>query len=144
MNILRHAKHKPGPWGNPTARSAAVSAGPAAAMSQTNGVRNVLRLVLRTQPRSERASVLIVVLWVVFGLIAITLYFAHSMTFELRASDNRIAATEAGNAIEGARRYLTCVLSNVNQAGTLPDPAAYRAEAVPLGNAHFWIIGRAL
>src|SRR5579883_1049568 len=86
-----------------------------------------------TQSASSRrrlqGSVLIVVLWVVFGLIAMTLYFAHSMAFELRASDNRVASVESEQAIEGARRYITCVLSNVNQAGTLPDPTTYQNNA---------------
>src|SRR5579884_1382631 len=98
---------------------------------------------LRTR-NPENASVLIVVLWVIFGLIAITLYFAHSMSFELRAADNRVAGMEAEQAIEGARRYFSCVLSNINQAGTLPDPTTYLNQAVPIGNAHFWLIGRAL
>jgi type II secretory pathway component PulK len=87
-------------------------------------------------------SILIVVLWIVFGLVSITLYFAHSMTVELRASDNRVAGLEAEQAIEGARRYVTCLLSNINSPGVLPDPQAYPHEAVPVGNARFWFIGR--
>lgn len=87
-------------------------------------------------------SILIVVLWIVFGLVSITLYFAHSMTVELRASDNRLAGLEAEQAIEGARRYVTCLLSNINSPGVLPDPQAYPHEAAPVGNAKFWIIGR--
>src|SRR5271157_1069810 len=38
---------------------------------------------------SSRASVLIIVLWVAFGLVAITLYFANAMSMELKAADNR-------------------------------------------------------
>jgi type II secretory pathway component PulK len=90
----------------------------------------------------QRGSILIVVLWVVFGLIAVTLYFAHSMTMDLRASDNRTAGIEAEQAIEGARRYMTCVLSNVNSSGVLPDPATYANQAVQVGNARYWLIGR--
>jgi type II secretory pathway component PulK len=92
--------------------------------------------------RRPQGSVLVIVLWIVFGLVSLTLYFAHSMTFSLRASDNRVASMEADEAIEGARRYITCVLSNVDAVGVLPDPQTYRAEAVPVGNAKFWIIGR--
>ncbi len=91
---------------------------------------------------ARRASVLVVVMWIVFGLISMTLYFASSMTFELRASDNRIAGLEADQAIEAARRYLTCVLSNLNSPGVIPDPQSYLREAVPVGNAKFWLIGR--
>ena len=85
---------------------------------------------------------LVVVIWIVFGLISITLYFADSMTYELRASDNRIANEEADFAIDAARRYITCVLSNQNEPGTIPDPMSYASSAVPVGNAKFWIIGR--
>jgi DNA uptake protein ComE-like DNA-binding protein len=87
-------------------------------------------------------SVLIIVLWVIFGLVSIALYFAHSMTLELRASDSRVAGIEAEEAIEGARRYISCLLSNVNSPGVLPDTQSYPHEAVAVGKAHFWIIGR--
>ncbi len=87
-------------------------------------------------------SVLVVVMWIVFGLISITLYFANSMVFDLRASDNRAANIEAAEAIEGARRYITCVLSNLNGPGVIPDPQSYLREAVPVGKARFWLIGR--
>jgi DNA uptake protein ComE-like DNA-binding protein len=92
--------------------------------------------------RQAQAAILVVVLWITFGLISMALYFAHSMMFELRGSDNRVAAVEADQAIEGARRYLSCVLSNVNTVGAMPDPTTYANEAIPVGNAHFWLIGR--
>jgi type II secretory pathway component PulK len=91
---------------------------------------------------SQRGSVLIIVLWIIFGLISLTLYFANSMTFELRASDNRVAGIEAEQAIEGGRRYISLVLSNLNVPGSIPNPQVYQAEAVPIGEAHFWLIGR--
>ena len=34
---------------------------------------------------SDSASVLIIVLWIAFGLVSLALYFADSMSFELRA-----------------------------------------------------------
>ena len=92
-------------------------------------------------PRRDRGSVLVVVMWLVFGLISITLYFANSMTYELRAADNRIASYEAQQAIEAGRRYATCILSNLNQPGLMPDPQCYLHEAVPVGNGKFWYIG---
>jgi type II secretory pathway component PulK len=95
----------------------------------------------RTPPR-ERGSVLVVVMWITFGLIGITLYFANSMTFEVRASDNRVAGEEAQFAIDAGRRYVTCILSNLNQPGAIPDPSSYANSAVPVGNAKFWLIGR--
>src|SRR5437763_670642 len=94
-------------------------------------------------PRTgERGSVLIIVLWIAFGLVSLALYFAHSMSFELRASDNRVAGTEAEEAIAGAARYVSNVLANVQQPGTLPDTTTYRFAAVPVGDATFWLIGR--
>ncbi|MGO9479337.1 MAG: hypothetical protein ACLQAH_09245 [Limisphaerales bacterium] len=100
----------------------------------------------RSQPagrrRSQTASVLILVLWISIGLVAIALYFAHSMTFELRASDNRATGIAAEQAIEGAARYVGFVLSNYATNGAMPLPTQYSSEAVPVGDAHFWLIGR--
>ena len=94
-------------------------------------------------PRTgERGSVLIIVLWIAFGLVSLALYFAHSMSFELRAADNRVASVEAEEAIAGAARYVSNVLANVQQPGTLPDTNTYRFAAVPVGDATFWLIGR--
>jgi len=83
------------------------------------------------------------VLWVAFGLIALTLYFANSMSFELRASDNRAAMIEADQAIIGAARYVSNVIATVREPATLPDINNYRSEQVPVGDATFWLIGRA-
>src|SRR2546423_5322108 len=82
-------------------------------------------------------------MWIAFGLISITLYFARSMTFELRASDNRTASVEAEQAIEGAARYVGYVLTNLGTNGAVPDPTAYQREAVPVGEAMFLLIRRA-
>ena len=90
----------------------------------------------------ESASTLIIVLWIAFGLVSITLYFAHSMTFELRAADNRVCGLEAEQAIEGAARYVGYVLASFQTNGALPDHAAFRSEAVPIADSHFWLIAR--
>jgi type II secretory pathway component PulK len=92
--------------------------------------------------RSQAASVLILVLWISIGLVSIALYFAHSMTFELRASDNRATGLAAEQAIEGAARYVGYVLSNLATNGAVPDKTQFACEAVPVGDAHFWLIGR--
>jgi type II secretory pathway component PulK len=89
----------------------------------------------------QRGSVLIVVLWVSFGLVSLALYFAHSMSFELRASDNRVAGVESEQAIAGAARYVSNILANAEEPGTVPDLNTYRFEAVPVGQATFWLIG---
>ena len=90
----------------------------------------------------QRGSVLIIVMWVAFGLVSTALYFAHSMMFELRASDNRVASLEAEQGIEGAARYVNYVLTNYGTNGAVPDPTSYQREAVALGQARFWLIGR--
>jgi type II secretory pathway component PulK len=92
--------------------------------------------------RRQHASILVIVLWIVFGLISITIYFADSMTSEFRASDSRVAGIQSELAIEGARRYLTCVLSNLTDPGSLPDPSTYQNAGARVGDARFWLIGR--
>jgi type II secretory pathway component PulK len=92
--------------------------------------------------RAARGSVLIIVLWVAIGLVGIALYFANSMTYELRASDNRVSGLATEQAIEGAARYVSYVLSNFATNGAVPENTQFACEAVPVGDAHFWIIGR--
>jgi type II secretory pathway component PulK len=96
----------------------------------------------RQRPQTETGSVFIIVLWVVFGLVSITVFFGSSMSLELRASDNRASGLAAEQAINGAARYVGHILANLQTNGMTPDPASYRAEAVPVGESHFWLIGR--
>ncbi len=99
----------------------------------------------------ERGSVLVIVLMICIGLISIALYFANSMTMELRAADNRTSGLAADQAIEGAARYISSVLGSYATNGVMPDLSEYSAEAVSIGgsvkpeeNSHFWLIGRDL
>ncbi|HTL59054.1 MAG TPA: type II secretion system protein GspK [Candidatus Limnocylindrales bacterium] len=87
-------------------------------------------------------SILVIVLWVALGLVTVALYFANSMSFELRASDNGIAGLAADQAIEGGARYVLSVLALSSTNGGVPDLTSYRSQAVPVGDAHFWLIGR--
>src|ERR1035441_5666297 len=91
---------------------------------------------------SEKGSVLIIVLWVAIGLVSIALYFANSMNYELRASDNRVNGLAAEQAIEGAARYVGYVLQNFATNGAMPDNTQFKCAAVEVGDAKFWIIGR--
>jgi DNA uptake protein ComE-like DNA-binding protein len=91
---------------------------------------------------AQRGSTLVIVLWIAFGLVSITLYFAHSMSFELRASDNRVCGLAAEQAIDGAARYVSGLLANMPTNGLMLDSTTYACEAVPVGESHFWIIGR--
>jgi type II secretory pathway component PulK len=94
-------------------------------------------------PLSNRnGSVLVIVLWITLGLVTMALYFANSMALELRASDNRAASLAADQAIEGAARYVSYILAECATNGVMPDVSEYEAEAVPVGDARFWLIGR--
>src|ERR1039457_6359887 len=91
--------------------------------------------------KSQKGSVLIIVLWVAIGLVSIALYFANSMNYELRASDNRVNGLAAEQAIEGAARYVGYVLQNFATNGAMPDHTQFKCAAVEVGDAKFWIIG---
>jgi type II secretory pathway component PulK len=92
--------------------------------------------------RAERGSVLIIVMWICLGLVAIALYFANSMSYELQASDNRVSGLAADQAIEGAARYVGYVLQNYATNGAVPATNYFVCAAVPVGDAKFWLIGR--
>jgi len=93
----------------------------------------------------RRGSVLVIVLWIAFGLVSLALYFANAMNFELRASDNRVCAKAADEAIEGAARYINYLLTQQVANGsngvflTLSDSLC---QGVPVGQARYWLIGR--
>jgi type II secretory pathway component PulK len=103
------------------------------------------QLILIAPTASRRGSVLIIVLWIALGLVALALYFAQSMTLELRGSDNRVSAQAADQAIDGAARYVNYLLSYQianGSNGCVPDINGYVREAVPIGDSRFWLIGR--
>jgi DNA uptake protein ComE-like DNA-binding protein len=96
-----------------------------------------------TVQRASRGSVLIIVMWICLGLVALTLYFANSMSSELRAADNRVAEIAARQAIAAGTRYAASVLSQYAIGGVVPEIEDYKSEAVPVGDdAKFWFIGR--
>lgn len=96
----------------------------------------------RVEARCKNASVLIIVLWICLGLVSVALYFANAMTYELRASDNRVSGVQADQAIEGAARYVALELQTYATNGAVPNNTQFSCEAVPVGDAKFWLIGR--
>lgn len=100
------------------------------------------RPTLSSSAAGRRGSVLIIVIWICFGLVALTLYFANSMSSELRAADNRLDAAAAHQALLGGIRYVEHSLALYGSSGTPPLATDYKAEALPVGDAYFWIIGR--
>lgn len=89
-----------------------------------------------------QGSVLIIVMWVSLGLVSVTLYFAHSMYFEFKAVGNVYEGHQAQQAIDGALRYATYLLANLEEPGTLPEVDTYVAEQALIGEATFWYLGR--
>ncbi len=95
-------------------------------------------------PPGCRGSVLIIALWIAFGLVSVALYFAQTVSFDLRAADQRVAGFEAEQAIAGALVHASNVLATLSPApGVPPDEFDYAAEAVPVGEARFWLLDRA-
>ena len=92
----------------------------------------------------RRGSVLIIVIWVCLGLVALTVYFANSMSSEFRAADNRAAEVSARQAVLSGTRYAAYVLSQFATNGTVPYREDYKSEELPVGDAMFWFIGRDL
>lgn len=92
--------------------------------------------------RGTRGAILIIVMWVCFGLAALALYFAESTAMELRSADNRVVSLAAESAVDGGARYVQFVLSRHAANGSLPLSTDYLAEDVPVGDAAFWILGR--
>jgi DNA uptake protein ComE-like DNA-binding protein len=101
-----------------------------------------LGIISARAPNRQRGSVLIIVLWICLGLVTLTLYFANSMSSELRAADNRVNEAAARQAVAGGTRYAMYVLTNYVAKGAVPDVQDFKAEAVPVGDAQFWFIGR--
>ncbi len=99
---------------------------------------------MRSHVTCRRGSVLIVVLWACLGLVAVTLTFGHSMLMTYRGTDNDLAGRQADQAIEGAARYAETLLANATTPGLFPELASYEREAVPVGEATFWFLGRPL
>jgi type II secretory pathway component PulK len=82
------------------------------------------------------------VIWVCLGLVALTVYFADSMISELRAAENRAAGIEAQQAVTAGTRYAAYILSQFGTGGAVPQFDDYNSDAMPVGDATFWFIGR--
>lgn len=96
---------------------------------------------MRTQ--RTNGSVLVVVLWSCLGLVAITLTFGHSMLMTYRGTDNDLSGKQADWAIDGAARYAESLFTSATTPGAFPELTSYEREAVPVGEATFWFLGRA-
>jgi type II secretory pathway component PulK len=86
----------------------------------------------------SRGAVMIVTLWIVLGIAALVLIFARSVTVELFASVNQVAALQADAVAKGALQYVIAQLDGTD--GTPPDPGQIPCEAVSVGAGYFWIL----
>ncbi len=101
-----------------------------------------MRIPFPSGRRERDGTALVIVLWIALGLVSIALYFGNACALELRAADHRVASIEALHALDGAARYAMYVLTNTDQPGVLPAPTTYQREAVAVGDARFWFLGR--
>src|SRR5205085_1000935 len=101
-------------------------------------------MILKRSNGSNRGSIFILVLWISFGLVVLSLYFANSMSFELKAADNRYAAVQSKEAINGAASYASYIIATFATNGVFPERQAYRSECVRVGEASFWFLGEAV
>jgi type II secretory pathway component PulK len=92
---------------------------------------------------ARHGSIFVLVLWISFGLVVLSLYFANSMSFELKSADNRLASAQANLALQGAARYASYIITTLATNGVIPDRQYYKSEWVPVGEASFWFLGEA-
>jgi len=94
-------------------------------------------------PRCQtHGSVLIIVLWSCLALVSLTLLFGHSSLMTYRGADNGVAGRQAEQAVEGGARYAISLLTNATTPGLLPEDVSFESEALPVGEAIFWLLGR--
>ncbi len=100
--------------------------------------------------KGTRGSTLVIVLWIALGLVSVTLYFAQSMLYEIKAADNRVEGLAAEQAIDAGARYAVALIGSLETNGIVPGRGSYACAAVPLSArtpadpaaAKFWFIGR--
>ena len=70
--------------------------------------------------QNEGGTVLVIVLWISFGLLVLAIAFAHSMSLELKGAQNRYTSLQAEHATTGAAQYVNYVLTTHGTNGILP------------------------
>jgi len=93
--------------------------------------------------QSRVGAVLIIVLWIAFGLVSITLYFGRSMFFEYKGANQATAGAQAEQANNGALRYFFYTLNNaLEEEGDFPSELIMQTEQIQIGQATVWMLGR--
>jgi DNA uptake protein ComE-like DNA-binding protein len=86
----------------------------------------------KARSRTSRGAVMMVTLWIVLGIAALALVFARTVTVELFASANQVAALQADAVAKGALQYVLAQLDGSN--GAPPDPSTVPFEAISIGS----------
>ena len=86
---------------------------------------------------------MIIVLWIAFGLVSVTLYFGRSMFFEYKGANQATAGAQAEQANNGALRYFFYTLNNaLEEEGDFPSELIMQTEQIQIGQATVWMLGR--
>ena len=97
----------------------------------------------RFSSQSRMGAVLIIVLWIAFGLVGVTLYFGESMFFEYKGANQSIAGAQAEQANNGALRYFFYTLKNaLEEEGDFPNESIMQTEQIQIGQGTVWMLGR--
>ena len=93
--------------------------------------------------RARVGAVLIIVLWIAFGWVRVTLYFGRSMFFEYKGANQATAGAQAEQANNGALRYFFYTLNNaLEEEGDFPSELIMQTEQIQIGQATVWMLGR--
>lgn len=107
-------------------------------MSLTTPRPSGIRAPGAQRPRRQRGSILILAMFVVFGMAALVLVLGRSMRVETLASANLASSLQAMAIERGAEQYVLAAL--VEQKDSLADLGEEYFACVPVGNGYFWIL----
>ena len=79
---------------------------------------NVRSSIASRSRAAEKGSILVIVMWIAFGLVSISLYLGNSMGLELRAADNRAASTSVTTAASALPCRAASASSAAQKAGS--------------------------
>lgn len=93
---------------------------------------------------NRRGLVFVVLMWVITALTSVAIYFAHSSRLAYLAAEATASGFQADHAAVSAVEYVRLAIETINTPGTIPDLEAegYELEAVTVGDARFWLVGR--
>jgi len=85
---------------------------------------------------------MIVVLWLALIMTSLALSFGQSARMDIQAASHYSAGRESTLANEGMLNYFKLIVKQATSTLSTPDSALYECEAVVIGNAKSWVLGR--